>query len=348
MPTTLHRPAPVDPRTAEPVDRHADPLWAADQLLAGRRLGVTDHYSTGAEILAALERRLPAPPYTAPYAVRQEHRQWLRRAGLNLIVPVRHHRLALPGSRAIPLLRDLYGELADFHLPLLQAQELHSAGQRYEQGVHLAVLGHRLHPFYGTYAPTRTEHLALFGTWLSAYDGARARAVDVGTGCGVLALMLAKAGFEHVLATDENPNAVESVRRELARLDPRPPVEPLDADLLGTDPGEVDLVVFNPPWVRGEAEGLLDRALVYRRGLFERFFTQALGALTPHGRIVLVFSNVQTLVQPDEPHPLEAELARGRLQLVEKLTRKMKGSKGPDGRRRTTRERVEIWVFAPA
>ena len=45
-------------------------------------------------------------------------------------------------------------------------------------------------------------------------------ALDVGTGAGVLALMLARAGFEHVEAVDINPNACESVRRyRVLRLD---------------------------------------------------------------------------------------------------------------------------------
>jgi methylase of polypeptide subunit release factors len=128
-------------------------------------------------------------------------------------------------------------------------QELFGAWNRYREGVPLAVLGHRLFPFYGTYVPTRVSHLELFGTWLHQHKGSRSRAIDVGTGCGVLALMLCRAGVQRVLATDINPNAVESVSRELGRLAPRPPIDLFCGDLLGPDPTPADLIVFNPPWI---------------------------------------------------------------------------------------------------
>jgi len=70
--------------------------------------------------------------------------------------------------------------------------------------------------------------------------------------------------------------------------------------------------------------------------------------LAPEGRIVLLFSNIISLVQPDVPHPLETELARGRLRLVSKIKRKVKPGVDKLGRRRRTRERVEVWELARA
>jgi methylase of polypeptide subunit release factors len=189
----------------------------------------------------------------------------------------------------------------------------------------------------------------LFATWLSQYKGPRARAIDVGTGCGVLALLLCRAGFERVLATDCNPNAIESVTRELRRLPSAPPIVPHHGDLLGDDPRPADLIVFNPPWMRGAVEGPLDRALYYEEGLFERFFAQASTRLTPSGRIVLVFSSLGQLVQPDVPHPIQAELERGRFRQVQKLRRKVKPAPSrTGGPTRRTRERVEVWELARA
>lgn len=57
--------------------------------------------------------------------------------------------------------------------------------------------------------------------------------------------------------------------------------------------------------------------MYYEDGLFERFFDQALKRLAPGGRVVLVFSNLIELVQPDVPHPIQTELDRGRFALVE-------------------------------
>jgi SAM-dependent methyltransferase len=346
MNPTLHRPEPVLRHTAQAVDRVVAAKRAAERLRDGDLLIVTDLYATGEAILAALDRLLPAPPQGAPFAVRQGHRRAHREAVLRLLAPVEDHRLALADARPIGFLEELYPDVASFALPFARVQELFGAWNRYREGVHLAVLGRRVFPFYGTYAPTRVSHLELFGTWLRQYTGARDRAVDVGTGCGVLAFMLCRAGFSRVLATDVNPNAVESVARELGRLSPAPPIDLYCGDLLGDDPLPADLIVFNPPWIRGEAEGLLDEALVFSDGLFERFFDQAVLRLTPGGRLVLVFSNILELVQPDVPHPILAELARDRLRLVQKLHRRVEPAPASDGSRRRTRERVEVWELA--
>ena len=330
------------------MDRGTPPRQAAARLRAGEELLVSDHYITGVKILDQLESLLQPPARDASYQVRQASQRTRRTASLRLLAPIVRHRLALKGARPIGFLAELYPELSSFFLPFVQAQELHGAWKRYREGVRLSVLGHRVHPFYGTYFPTRTSQLELFGTWLSQYQGPRARAVDVGTGCGVLALMLCKAGFERVLATDSNPNAVESVARELRRFPAAPPIDLLQGDLFCQDSAPADLVVFNPPWMQKKADGLHDSALYFEDGLFERFFEQAWARIHDTGRIVLVFSNVIQLVQPDLPHPILAELERGRLRLVRKLHRKVKPAPTETGQRRRTRERVEVWELAKA
>ncbi|PKN45918.1 MAG: hypothetical protein CVU59_07655 [Deltaproteobacteria bacterium HGW-Deltaproteobacteria-17] len=348
MTPNLHRPEPILRHTARPVDRSVPPQAAAARLRDGETLLVTDLYTTGEAILARLDALLRPPPHDAPFDARQAHRRAHRAAVLRLLAPIEDHRLALADACPIGFLDELYPDHASFVLPFAQVQELFGAWNRYKEGVHLKVLGHSLFPFYGTYVPTRVTHLELFGTWLHQYKGPRDRAIDVGTGCGVLALMLCRAGVQRVLATDINPNAVESVSRELGRLSPRPPIDLFCGDLLGPDPAPADLIVFNPPWIRGEAEGLLDEALYFTGDLFGRFFDQAFDRLAADGRVVLVFSNILELVQPDVPHPILAELARGRLRLVQKLSRRVEPSAAPDGTRRRTRERVEIWELARA
>jgi SAM-dependent methyltransferase len=347
-PRTLNRPEPILSHSAQPVDQDHSPDQAAQRLRDGEVLIVTDHFSTGAEILSRLHTLLGPLPEQARYMEKKEFKRTFRQAALRLIAPIEDHRLALVDARPIGFLAQLYPEHPGFFLPFLVIQELHGAWLWFEEGTHLAVLGHRIHPYFGTYVPNRTTHLELFGTWLSQYTGPRTQAVDVGTGSGVLALMLAWGGFERVLATDNNPNAIESVERQLARSKPRPPVELDLCDLLGSDPTPNDLIVFNPPWMQGEVDDLLDQALYFEPGLFERFFDQALEKLAPDGRVVLVFSNVIQLVQPNVPHPILSELDRARFRLVSKLQRKVKGSPKPGGGRRRTREKVEVWELARA
>jgi len=341
MKTALHRPSPVLV-SAEPVDRRTSPAELADRLLDGSTLVLTDRFATGRAVLRALNRRMPTPASDAPYAQRREHRKHKLHAARRLLAPIAKHIIDLAEAPACGFLAELYPDLPDTQLSFVDLEDLCRAWRIHDEGVHLDVLGHRLHPFYAAYAPTRTEHLELFGTWLSQFKGSRTRAADVGTGCGVLALMLARSGASHVVATDINPNAVESVRRQLLRHPA--PIEPVEADLLaGVDRG-LDLIVFNPPWIRGDPRRPLDRALFYEDGLFERFFAEAAKRLTPEGRVVMVFSNILRLGQKDVPHPIDAELERGRFVQVQKLQRRIRPS--GHGEKRRTKERVEIWELA--
>jgi SAM-dependent methyltransferase len=342
----LHRPAPVRPRRAHPINRQEHPHRAAKRLRGGEQLILTDHYGVGVEILGHLHAVLDPPGPDAPYELRQDFERAFRTHAERLLVRIRDHRFGLEDGQYIGFLEALYPGERDFFLPFIAVQELHGAWTRFDAGVHLAVLGRRVHPWYGTYAPTRTVHLELFATWLSAYTGSRERAYDIGTGCGILAFLLAKAGFERILATDANPNAVESVRRDLVRHPA--PIRCAVGDLFADQSGEADVIVFNPPWTQGTPTGLVDQGLVFEPGLFERFFDQAASHLRPDGRVVMVFSNVIELVQPHVPHPIKAAIERGGWTLVQKLQRKVKPPPGPDGRRRRTRERVEIWELTPA
>jgi len=340
-PMELYRPQPVS-SASQPVDQNTPPAEAAARLRDGAVLRVTDQYKTGAEILAQLARLLPPPGPKAPYAARQAAQQAHWAAAMRLLAPISGHKLALSGAGPIGFLADLYPGMGDFYLPFPQVQDMHSAWGRYRDGVPLAVLGHEIRPFYGTYVPTRTSHLELFGTWLSQNGGNRGRAADVGTGCGVLAWMLCRAGFEDVLATDISPNAIESVTRDLRRHPA--PITLHRGDLLDGTDGDFDLIVFNPPWLPGAINSPLDRALYFDSDdLFERFFAQAAARLRPNGRIVVLFSDVMSLLRPDIAHPIRAELERGNLHEVQVMRRRVKP---PRGSKRRTRERVEIWELA--
>lgn len=341
MPAALNRPEPILRHHAQPVDWNVPMAQAAAWLRQGRSLMVTDRFRTGLDILDALRVQLGEPNEDAGYVAKRTFREAFQATSKHLLAPVVGRKVALPDAPRPGFLSELYPDHANFALPVEDAKVLSSAWDWYEQGVHFPVLGYRVHPFYGTYIPARMEHLELFGTWLAKYEGARGRAIDVGTGTGVLALQMAKAGFKQVHATDINPNAIESVARQLRRLPVAPAIELQHADLLGAERGPVDLIVSNPPWMKGEVGRTLDLAMYFQDGFFERFYDQALQRLAPGGRVVFVFSNIIELSQPDVPHPIRTELDRGRFTLVEKLTRRVKASPG-----RRTREKVEIWELA--
>ena len=349
MDSQLHRPEALLRHSSRPIDASTTPRKAAELLRDGKTLMLSDRYGTGVNILTQLRAVLNPPSLKASYTERQSFKRAFEQASQRLLATIAQHKVALIDAPENGFYAELYPEHKVFALPFIEVQRLDSAWQYYDVGVHMTVLGYRIYPFYGTYVPSRLSHLELFGTWLAQYKGAHAQAIDVGTGCGVLALMMCRRGFGEVLATDCSPNAIESVSREIGRFDDPPPLSLELGDLLGTGTTPADVIVFNPPWMQGKVNGPLDRALYYEAGLFERFFDQAHQRLSEEGRVVLVFSNLITLVQPDVPHPIETELERGRFILVQKLSRKVKPSVPKNGGRpRKTREKVEIWELARA
>jgi HemK-related putative methylase len=118
---------------------------------------------------------------------------------------------------------------------------------------------------------------------------ANTRALDMGTGSGVGAVFLARRGWQ-VTAVDVNPEAVRCARINalLNRLEDR--IDVRQGDLFGPVEGErFDLILFNPPFFRGEPNGLFD--LAWRAtDVLERFAAGLPTALTDRGRALLLLS----------------------------------------------------------
>ena len=114
------------------------------------------------------------------------------------------------------------------------------------------------------------------------------RAVDIGCGAGVGALVVARARPDaEVLAVDINPRALRltAVNAELAGL---ANVTAYHSDVLGSVEGTFDLIVANPPYMND------DRQRAYRHGggalgeqLSVRITGEAVGRLALGGSLVL-------------------------------------------------------------
>ena len=170
--------------------------------------------------------------------------------------------------------------------------------------------------------------------------------MDVGTGCGVLALHMLERGFKQVLATDINPNAIESLRRHAQSHTLGPRLQFEHADLFGSFAGHADLIVFNPPWLPAIPNSELDKAMYFEPDLFDRFFADAYEALNSEGRLVLIFSTLITQTGDGKLHPIEAALQPdGLFELVEKRERGVHPGSRKTRRSKQTRknEKVEIW-----
>ncbi len=128
------------------------------------------------------------------------------------------------------------------------------------------------------------------GAGLAGAAGHGLRALDLGTGSGVGALFAARAGYA-VTAVDVNPEAVRCVRINalLHHLEDR--IEALEGDLFEPVRGRrFDLVLFNPPFFRGEPGHRLDAA--WRSlDVLERFAAGLDEVLAPGGRALVVLSS---------------------------------------------------------
>lgn len=242
------------------------------------------------------------------YPSSRVNRDKLRELSQRLLVRIKAHQIDLHKAPPIPWLLEFYPSLQDFYLPFTDVLGINGAYQWYVNGVQFPGLQHRVHPYYGAYFPTRTEHLQLFDQWLQR-SKPFANAIDLGTGCGVLTFYMLKHGVSNVIATDINPNAIHSVGQDLYRHDLGSRVRLINADLLeGISCNSIDLVVFNPPWIPDNATGILDLAMYYQSDLFHRFFSTAYESLPDSCKVVILFSTFAHAAGFRVEHPVRHEL----------------------------------------
>jgi SAM-dependent methyltransferase len=265
----------------------------------GEGLVYAGDYHNARQLLGAMGRRLAgrAPGSRDPGALfRADRAQRLAEHTVlsRLVVPVE------PGWR-VPLRRapDVGAALEEALgappagvglLPLRDVLGMIGAHEWRRRGVEVPALGARVHPHYGVYAPIRGEYVDLVARAVADWPVTGKRAFDVGTGTGVLAFVLARAGAE-VVATDLEPRAVACARENAARLGLADRVEVVPADLF--PPGTADVVVSNPPWLPAAAHTPLDRAVYDPGGAFlERLLAGVAERLRPGGEAWVVLSDL--------------------------------------------------------
>lgn len=115
------------------------------------------------------------------------------------------------------------------------------------------------------------------------------RVLDMGTGCGVNAI-LAASRSRSVLAVDVNPHAVAAARENAVRNGVADRIEVRASDVFSAIDGAFDLIVFDPPFRWFAPRDLLEAATTdedYRA--MTAFFANVRRHLAPAGRILLFF-----------------------------------------------------------
>lgn len=121
------------------------------------------------------------------------------------------------------------------------------------------------------------------------------KVLDMGTGCGVNAILAASAGGD-VLAVDINPEAVAAASENAARNLVSQRVETRESDVFaaldGERDGPFDVIIFDPPFRWFEPRDLLEMATAdagYRA--LTRFVQEVRPYLAERGRVLMFFGS---------------------------------------------------------
>ena len=171
---------------------------------------------------------------------------------------------------------------------------LGAAGWR-EKGVPIKALGISIFPHYGVFAPTRHEYVQLL---LDApLPDNHDIAYDIGTGTGLLAIILAQRGVSKITATDLNPRALAcaSDNFNLLKL---ANVQLQQTDLFPTDAPLANLIVCNPPWLPAKPTSPLEYSVYDPNSAMSKGFLQdANSHLAKQGEIWLILSDLAEHLQ---------------------------------------------------
>ncbi len=134
---------------------------------------------------------------------------------------------------------------------------------------------------------TPTSHL--LGEAVLDESGEGERVLDMGTGCGVNAILAATRGASAV-AVDINPEAVRAARGNAERNGVADRVEARASDVFSGVPESFDLIIFDPPFRWFKPRDVAETAITDENyQAMTRFFYEAREHLEPRGRMLIFF-----------------------------------------------------------
>lgn len=330
--------------------RKMDTKATVEQMIAGEYVLVEEYYSNGLQVLNELKKNLSDKFNDKSFQGQRDYRTTFRKASHRLLIKVKDNKLDVKKAPNIGWLKSLYPEISEFYISFPEVQGMNSSWQWHEKGLEIKTLNITLHPYYGTYFPTRFDHLKLFDKWLKKYEGSKDIAIDIGVGSGILTFQLIQNGFNNIFASDSNKNAIIGVAKECERLGFEDKITLNYGDLFENCDVQADVIVFNPPWLLAShnLEEGIDKAMYYEKELFPKFFEEAKKHLKEDGKLVLIFSNLAQEIDKESSHPIIEELQKNNrfrkdLHLRREVRASSKRTQRTDSRET---EKVELWVLA--
>ena len=149
----------------------------------------------------------------------------------------------------------------------------------------------RIYPHYGVFSPVRSEYIDLvLKAPLPEAIKQDSIAFDIGTGTGVLAIVLALRDIQKVIATDLNDRAIICAQDNVNQLKLNQQISIQKVNLFPE--GKAALVICNPPWLPARPSSLLEHAVYDPESLMLRGFLKGLNDhLLPNGEGWLILSD---------------------------------------------------------
>jgi methylase of polypeptide subunit release factors len=267
-------------------------------------------------------------PFDADHGVPLRRAPDVRAAGLQGHGPVDEHYVAS--------LRELLGLVGAFEWR--------------KKGVAIPALGATLHPHHGVFSPVRGEYVDLVAQAPLPPAARTHGAFDIGTGTGVLALVLAKRGLR-VTATDLSAAALACAADNARRLGLADAITLQAVDLFPE--GQAGLVVCNPPWVPAPPSSPLEAAVYDPDSAMLRGFLAGLAAhLAPGGEGWLVLSDLAEHLGLRSRAELMGWIAAAGLRVLGRLEAKPTHRKAADAddplHAARAAERTSLWRLGAA
>lgn len=288
------------------------------------------------QLLGAMGRRLPEPRWVAsPLAAFRAERQsrQLEHETLSRIVVKLDKDYALQMGRAPDVSRAckwVWGPptAEETVVPLKQLLGMLGAAEWRKKGLEVPGVKGKLHPHYGVYLPTRNEYVQL----VSGIRDVKGKTVfDLGTGTGVLSIILLQKDAASVVATDIDTRSIACATENAIALGYGGKFRAVEADLFPE--GKADIVISNPPWIPEPPKNRVDRAVFDEDNRFLKGFLHGLPShLNEGGRGYLVLSDLAVLLGVRERGWLEQEIEAAGLNIHAVTTAQAKHGKAKDPR----------------
>ena len=150
----------------------------------------------------------------------------------------------------------------------------------------------RIYPHYGVFSPVRGEYVELvLKAPLPEAIKQSSIAFDIGTGTGVLAVVLALRDIQKIVATDLNERALACAQDNVNQLGLDTQIEVQKANLFPE--GKAALIVCNPPWLPARPSSSLEHAVYDPESQMLKGFLEKLkDHLLPRGEGWLILSDL--------------------------------------------------------